>query len=518
VAVLSFAFSVGVGHFIASFISPASSPYQAVADAAVRLAPSWAVELGKGLVLPGLPAGRADKVGLLVGVGVVLVIVAIVAGFASRTSSNPGRAIVLGIGVIGLLAALSSPVFTVPDVAAPMAAIGSGLWAFGWLHDRAMIHAVHSALPTDGDLESGPGDPAHGVTRRRLFVSSSTIGFGAVFSGLVGTLLAPQPDTVTDAFGGAAPIRPTSPAKPLPAVADFAHRGSPTFLTSNRDFYRIDTALRVPVLDADQWSLRLHGMVDRELTFSYAELLSRPLIERPVTLTCVSNEVGGNLISTANFIGVSLREVLLEAGVHRDADQLFSTSVDGFTCGTPTSVVLEPDRDAMLALGMNGEHLPIEHGFPVRMVLPGLYGFVSATKWLVDLELTTFDAKQSYWLQRGWAQQAPIKTQSRIDRPSSGARVPAGRITFAGIAWAQHRGIVGVEVSLDNGPWKTAGLSTEVTTDTWRMWVIDLDVLPGTHRVTCRATDTSGVTQTAVPTAVIPNGASGWPHIDFVAT
>jgi len=274
----------------------------------------------------------------------------------------------------------------------------------------------------------------------------------------------------------------------------------------NDQFYRIDTALRLPAKAATDWSMKVHGLVERELTVTYQDLLNRPLIERPVTLTCVSNEVGGNLISTANFIGVSLRDLLLEAGVHPEANQLFSTSLDGFTAGTPTEVVMEPDRGAMLALGMNSAPLPLEHGYPVRMVVPGLYGYVSATKWLADLELTTFDAKQSYWLQRGWAQLAPIKTQSRIDRPRSGGSVAAGQVTAAGIAWAQHRGIAGVQVRLDGGPWQPARLSTEVGADTWRMWLVELTVPPGHHTLECRATDTTGVTQTEVEAPPVPDG------------
>jgi DMSO/TMAO reductase YedYZ molybdopterin-dependent catalytic subunit len=537
-SVLAIAAAVGAGHLVAGVVSPLSSPYQAVADAAVRLAPPALVEFGKALTLPGLPQGKADKFGLLLGVGVVLVLVAVFAGLASRSSPRPGRRVVIVLAVIGLAAVVSSPVFTLPDLVAPLATLGAGLWTFRWLHEKAMSLAVDRAAGSSG----APGPPpdtlgvappsfpppdtggaarhaasGESVSRRQLLVSSAAVGVGAAGAGIGGYLLGAGVDVAASQSDVAGTLRPAQPTPPLPAGADFAAQGTPTFLTENREFYRIDTALRLPAKAAADWSMKVHGLVERELTISYQDLLNRPLVERPVTLTCVSNEVGGNLISTANFIGVSLRDVLLEAGVKPGADQLFSTSLDGFTAGTPVDVVLEPGRGAMLALGMNSAPLPLEHGYPVRMVIPGLYGYVSATKWLADLEVTTFDAKQSYWLQRGWAQQAPIKTQSRIDRPRSGGSVPAGQLVAAGIAWAQHRGIAGVEVRVDGGPWQPAQLSTEVNSDTWRMWRVELTVPPGDHTLECRATDTTGVPQTPLLADPVPDGATGWPSIQLTA-
>ncbi|HEX4247059.1 MAG TPA: molybdopterin-dependent oxidoreductase [Pseudonocardia sp.] len=554
-SVLGFGAAVGVGHLVAGVVSPLSSPYQAVADAVVRLAPSGLVEFGKSLALPGLPAGKADKFGLLLGVGVVLVLVAVLAGLASRRDVRPGRRVITGLGLVGLAAVVSSPVFTLPDVVAPLASLGAGLWAFRWLHERAMALAVDRAASSaanpvasrvavvprgraDPDAGPDPDDPPstvpiprlpgpggrarhtgppEEVSRRQLLLGSAAVGVGAAGAGVGGYLLGAGVDVADSQSQVAEALHPAQPAAPLPAGADFAAQGTPTFLTANRDFYRIDTALRLPAKAATDWSMKVHGLVERELMITYQDLLDRPLIERPVTLTCVSNEVGGNLISTANFLGVSLRDLLLEAGVRPGADQLFSTSLDGFTAGTPVEVVLEPDRGAMLALGMNAGPLPLEHGYPVRMVVPGLYGFVSATKWLADLELTTFDAKQSYWLQRGWSQQAPIKTQSRIDRPQQGSSVPAGPFTAAGIAWAQHRGISNVEVRMDGGAWQQAQLSTEVSSDTWRMWRIDLTVPPGNHLLECRATDRTGQTQTAVHADPVPDGATGWPSVQLTA-
>ena len=542
-SVLAFGAALGIGHLVAGVVSPVSSPYQAVADAAVRLAPPGLVEVGKHLTLPGLPEGKADKFGLLLGVGVVVLLVAVAAGLISRRDPRPGRRVVMVLGVLGLAAVISSPVFTLPDLVAPLASMGAGLWAFRLLHETAIgraetvIAGEHARGGDGGDggaAGSPPGGGARhsrpdgggwpggrrpgrdtGVSRRRLLTSSAAVGVGAVGAGALGSVMGAGVDLAESQAGVAGQLRPRTPAPPIPAGADFVPAGTPSFLTANKDFYRIDTALRLPVKAANDWSMSVHGMVERPITVRYADLLRRPLVERTVTLTCVSNEVGGNLISTANFVGVDLRDLLVEAGVRPGADQLWSTSLDGWTCGTPTDVVMEPDRGAMLALGMNGAPLPLEHGYPVRMVVPGLYGFVSATKWLADLELTTFDAKQSYWLQRGWAQKAPIKTESRIDKPRGFDTVPAGGFTAAGIAWAQHRGISKVEVRLDGGPWRDAQLATEVSRDTWRMWKITLNPPPGDHFMEVRAVDTTGQAQVQDRVPPIPDGASGWPSVQF---
>ena len=369
--------------------------------------------------------------------------------------------------------------------------------------------------------ERTPDEPteAIGPTRRRVLAGwAAAVGLLSVGAGAAGWLIGGRTQSsrqaVTDQLAG---LPVAEPAPPIPPGAAFPESGTPPFRTPNPDFYRIDTALRVPTLSAADWTLRVHGMVDRELTLRYADLLARPLVARTITLTCVSNPVGGDLISTATFLGVELRDILLDAGVQTGADQLLSTSSDGWTAGTPIDVLLEPDRGALLAIGMNDEPLPPEHGFPVRMVVPGLYGYVSATKWLTDLEATTFDAAQAYWLQRGWAEQAPIKTQSRIDFPRRFTSVPAGRLTVAGIAWAQHTGIDRVEVRVDSGPWRPAELATEVNYDTWRMWRIDVDVPAGQHTVQSRATDRTGATQTEAVADVIPDGATGWPAVPFSA-
>ena len=339
---------------------------------------------------------------------------------------------------------------------------------------------------------------------------------GAGIAAVVG-LVAGTSSIAEDARAAVGPLVPARTAPPLPADADFAKLGSPPFLTPNGDFYRIDTALVVPQIRTEDWSLKIHGMVDKEVTFSYADIRNRPLVERRVTLTCVSNEVGGPLISNATWLGVDLVDLLDEAGVRPGAEQMFATSGDGWTCGTPANVALDPQRGAMLAIGMNGEPLPIEHGFPARIVIPGLYGYVSATKWVESLEFTKWDARQSYWLNRGWAEQAPIKTESRIDTPTGFAGVTAGKVRLAGTAWAQHTGIAKVEVRLDQGAWQPATLSAEVSKDTWRMWWIELDVPTGTHQAFVRATDQDGYTQTENRADPVPDGATGWHSVTLDA-
>jgi DMSO/TMAO reductase YedYZ molybdopterin-dependent catalytic subunit len=271
----------------------------------------------------------------------------------------------------------------------------------------------------------------------------------------------------------------------------------------------VDTALTVPQVAADGWKLRVHGMVDHPLTITYEQLLERPLIERDITLTCVSNEVGGPYIGNARWLGARLADLLREAGLHPNASQLVSRSSDGMTIGTPASVVMD-GRDAMLAVGMNGEPLPVEHGFPVRMVVPGLYGYVSACKWIVDIEATTFAKYDAYWVDRGWAQQAPIKTESRIDTPRDGATRSPGTVQVAGVAWAQHRGIRKVEVQVDGGPWHEARLAAAPTTDTWRQWVWSWPATKGDHTLKVRATDTAGTTQTSDEAPPLPDGATGY--------
>jgi DMSO/TMAO reductase YedYZ molybdopterin-dependent catalytic subunit len=310
------------------------------------------------------------------------------------------------------------------------------------------------------------------------------------------------------------PTPSAAPPMPTPAVAtDLKIAGLTPYRTPNDDFYRIDTALIVPKIEAEDWRLRIHGMVDREIELTLDEILARPLVERDITLACVSNEIGDNLIGNATWTGVLIKPLLEEAGIREGADQLLSRSSDGFTAGTPLAVLMD-GRDAMLAVTMNGEPLPLKHGFPVRMVVPGLYGYVSATKWLVDMKVTTFDADEGYWIPRGWARRAPIKTMSRIDTPGHGRRLTEGTVPIAGVAWAQHKGVERVEVRVDDGPWVPAQLAGEHSIDTWRQWVYRWDATRGSHTIAVRATDKTGYTQTSRERPPIPDGATGWHTVD----
>lgn len=500
IGLLAVGAALGTGHLVAAFISPSSSPYLAVGDTVIRFSPQFLTEFAKETF------GTADKPVLLGGMAVVIGLVAAAAGLASRLRPTPGVTVVTVLGVLGFLAVIFAPAFAPLDLVAPAVSLVAGVGVFRLLHAQALR-----------TFDPAGGQGGTQVSRRKVLIgSSAAVGLGALVAGGVGQLFGRgvgDSRQASTARIAAATLAETAPA--IPAGADFAPLGTPSFITPNDQFYRIDVALRIPSQAASDWSMRIHGMVDNEITLTYDDLLARPLVERTITMTCVSNPVGGNLVSTANFIGVDLRDILLEAGVRPGADQVFATSIDGWYTGTPTDVIMEPDRGALLAIGMNGEALPPEHGFPVRMLVPGLYGYISATKWIADMELTTFADKQSYWLERGWAERGPIKTQSRIDFPRGFASVPAGTVTVAGIAWAQHTGVDRVEVRMDGGPWREAELATEVNYDTWRMWKIDFDLTPGSHTVQTRTTDRSGETQTEMRADPVPDGASGWPATIF---
>ena len=364
-----------------------------------------------------------------------------------------------------------------------------------------------------------PGEPppAHRWTyqpprrpeRRHFLVVSGVAAATAAVTAFAGRELNAR-QSVTQARAALRFPRPATPAPPLPAGSDLRLEGLSPFVTPNGPFYRVDTAIILPQVAPDTWHLRVHGMVEREITISFAELLRRPLIEHYVTLTCVSDPVAGPYVGNAKWLGASLADLIREARPRAGASQLLCTSTDGFTSGTPLEVVLD-GRDALLAVAMNGTSLPVEHGFPARMVIPGLYGYVSATKWVTDIKVTTFQAETAYWVQRGWSQQAPIKTESRIDIPFGGATLARGRTAVAGVAWAQHRGIAAVEVRVDGGPWHQATLAAVPGIDTWRQWAWYWDATPGNHTIEARATDATGHTQTALQAPTTPNGATGYP-------
>ncbi len=350
------------------------------------------------------------------------------------------------------------------------------------------------------------------VADRRAFLrAASLVAGGAVIAGTGAGL-------VKRNRGGA--LAQVREAITLPAAADPARPlpvgTAPGFVTANADFYRVDTALTIPRIDVGTWSLRVHGMVGEEVELSFADLLERPLIERDITLNCVSNQVGGPYIGTARWLGVPLAPLLRELGIRPGADQVVARSAEGMTIGTPVETVLD-GRDTMLCVGMNGEPLPLVHGFPVRMLTPGLYGYAGACKWMTELELTTFADFDAYWVRRGWGARGPVKTASRIDKPQPFTRVAAGAVTAAGVAWAQGRGIRSVEVRVDDGDWNAAELLPVPSTDTWVQWRWSWTAEPGPHTLTVRATDGTGAVQAEQRATPFPDGATGWHSITMTA-
>jgi DMSO/TMAO reductase YedYZ molybdopterin-dependent catalytic subunit len=469
-------------------VRPAASPIIAVGNRFIEFTPvavkEWAISV----------FGPNDKSALLTGIYLSLVLFAVLVGLLASRSPALGIAGIAVLGAIGIYCAATAqghrPADVIPSIVAGV--VGA-----------ATLAGLLAAIRPRGDTV----DPS-GIDRRRLLQAG---GLAAAFA-VVGTFLGrgwQHERNLARARSALTLPAAASPAPPLPAGTDLG-KGAVPFVTPNAKFYRVDTALAVPEVDPNTWTLRVHGRVDREITLRYSELVARPLIERWITLCCVSNEIGGDLISNARFLGARLADVLREAGIHPDADQLVATSADGMTIGTPTAAVLD-GRDAMLAIGMNGEPLPLNHGFPVRMVVPGLYGYVSACKWIVDIEATTFADTDAYWVARGYAQHPPIQLSSRIDTPKSTAALPVGQsIAIAGIAWDQHVGVSAVQVQIDGGAWQDARLARVPSIDTWRQWVFPWTVpSPGTHRIAVRAVAANGTKQDETLRDSFPSGATG---------
>jgi DMSO/TMAO reductase YedYZ molybdopterin-dependent catalytic subunit len=496
-----------VAQLAAGLIGAASSPMIAVGSTAIDATPEWL----KNFAIRTF--GTQDKRALLIGIGAMMAVAAVIVGAVSVRRPRAGVIGICVFGGIGVLASITRLANGPADAIPSFIGVAAGLVAYDRLRDAASLPPVDRRRARRGgrsrtpERSDGQSLEPRGVDRRRFLWRGVAAAGLASISGLLGQYLVRRADASASRASVRIP-KPADVAPPPPAGADLRIPGLSTFITPNDSFYRIDTALFVPAVDAAGWSLRIHGMVQREIAIDFATLLKRPLIERDITLTCVSNQVGGRLIGNARWIGAPLRDLLEEAGVNPRASQIVSRSTDGFTVGTPTALAMD-GRDSMLAVGMNGEPLPLEHGFPVRMIVPGLYGYVSATKWIVDIELTTFDAFDAYWVRRGWAQGAPIKTESRIDTPKASASVQAGVIPVAGVAWAQHRGVKGVEVSVDGGAWVPAELAAQDTVDTWRQWLYRWDATPGRHSLAVRATDDTGATQDASLVPPFPSGATG---------
>ncbi len=455
--------------------------------------------------------GTSDKAALLI--GIVIVSVAIGAALGRAAVTRPWIAIVgfCGFGVVGFVAgALDEQASTVVAALAAIAAAGAGL-ATLFVLLRVASSRNGSPIRTTRTIES-PADPA--ATRRAFFGWAGAAGAFAIGITALGRSLAGQSKA---ALARAAVTLPRAtnagtvgPSGTVLADETLGIDGLTPYLVPNDDFYRIDTALIVPEVDPATWSLQVGGMVDHPFELTYDEILAMPQIEQTVTLSCVSNSVGGDLVGNARWQGIPLGALLERAGVQPGADQILGRSVDGWTGGFPTELATD-GRVAMLAVGMNGEPLPIPHGFPARLVISGLYGYVSATKWITELTLTTWDAADGYWIDKGWAKDGPVKTQSRIDVPRAGTRLDAGSTKIAGVAWAPNKGIARVEVQIDGGDWHEARLGDAVATSTWVQWVLDWDAPSGDHDIRVRATDGDGETQTEQRTNVAPDGASGWP-------
>ena len=489
--------AVTIGMLVAGIIDVVS-PIDAVGSEFIDHVPPWLKELAIQWF------GTNDKRALRVGIVVTLAIAALVVGFLAVRRIAAGIVGIAAFGLVGALISVNRPGESASAALPPLigAAVGVAvlMWLIRLLSPRAVERPGRSRVPLGWD-------------RRRFLVSTGSAAAAAVVAGaLAETLERQRVEAIDDSRPDRLPDVAATGSLPtaVPNVPAGATLSPVTpFITPNGEFYRIDTALSFPRITLSKWKVTITGMVDNPMTLTYDDLLARPQIERIVTLACVSNEVGGDLISNASWQGVLLADILGEAGVQPGAEQIYSESLDGWTCGFPVPVALD-GRDAMIALGMNGEPLPIEHGFPARLVVPGLYGYVSATKWLKSIELTTWAAEEGFWVPRGWARDAPIKTHSRIDVPRAGERVAVGAAKIAGIAWAQHRGVAAVEVRIDDGPWQQARLGTDVTDDAWRQWVLDWDARPGNYTIQVRATDKAGDVQTADVAPPDPDGATGY--------
>ncbi len=495
--------AVAVSEGVAAVLSGVTSPLLAVGNRAVDAAPrpvkEWAIET----------FGTADKPVLIGGVITAVALLAVVAGALGARRPRFAVGLFLLLVAVATLAALTDRAATAGTALRLLPALA--LVVVGLPSLLALLRALRE--PAEPAEPGEPGEPGTAGVPRRSFLRAAA---GVAGVAVVGGVLA-------KAYGGLAATasraglrlpRPASPAPAVPPGVEVGVDGVTPYLTDNADFYRVDTALRVPDVPLEGWTLRIHGMVDTELNLSFADLVGRDdLVERRITLTCVSNPVGGEYLGNATWLGVPLHALLAEAGVQEGADAVKSTSADDFTAGTPLSALTDTGRGALVAVGMNGEPLPLEHGFPARMVTPGLYGYVSATKWLVDLEVTRFADFEAYWTTRGYAAEAPIKTSSRIDVPRSFARVDAGRTPVAGVAWSQDRGIERVEVRVDRGAWQEADLGAVDNLDTWRQWVWYWDATPGNHTLEVRATDATGATQTSRRAPIAPDGSTGWDSV-----
>ena len=496
--VVSALVTLTTAHLVAALLDPGASPLGAVGDAFIDLTPRWLKDAAIAAF------GVNDKSALLVGMVVVVAVLAAATGVLAHRAPHAGTGAVLALGGVSAIAATSRGDAT--SLAAVPSLVGA---AVGAVCLAVLVRRL-------GRTDAGDAPPV-AADRRSFLQLAAGLSAVAVLAAVAGSVAGSVRRTAASARDLLTLPRPARAAPAVPAGAQAPVAGVADVVTANHDFYRIDTAFVVPQVDPETWTLRVHGLVEREVTMTFAELLDADLVEAFVTLTCVSNPIGGDLAGNARWLGLPVREVLSMAGPLAGADMVLSRSADGFTASTPLPVLTD-DRDAMLAVGMNGEPLPLEHGFPVRMVVPGLYGYVSATKWLVDLEVTRFADQQAYWTQRGWSELGPVKTASRIEVPRAGARLAAGDVAVGGTAWAQHTGVTAVEVQVDDGPWEPVLLADEISVDTWRQWSWQWQATPGEHTLRVRATDAADGTQTGEQAGVLPDGATGWHEVAVTVT
>ena len=490
-------FAVCVGTFIAVLLDVVT-PLNAVGSEFIDHTPKWL----KNLAIQAF--GTNDKAVLKIGMLISISCLALFAGLLARHKRVTGVSIIASFGIFGGLISAARP---------SQSALALVPSLFGAIFGCRLLNKLIKTI-TKYDLPiaypSESRAPLGWDRRRFISTASKTVLISAIFGAIanrlenkkISEIRQAAPDSLPKISAGNGLAATKSPA----GTQIFAET---PFITPNKDFYRIDTALSLPRIDIKTWKLNIGGMVKTPLTLSYQDLLARPMVERTITICCVSNEVGGPYIGNAVWQGVLLADLLIEAGVDPRAEQIFGTSADGWTCGFPIGAAVD-GRDAMIAIGMNGTALPLEHGYPARVIIPGLYGYVSATKWITNLDLTTWSEAQGYWVPLGWSRDAPIKTQSRIDVPRRDETVRAGRIAIAGVAWAQHRGIEKVEVRIDSEEWKLAILALDFSDDTWRQWKYEFDAKPGEYQVQVRATNKTGETQTQEVSRPDPDGATGY--------
>ncbi len=557
--VLATAAALGVAQLVAGLTGPLGSPVDAIGEVAINHTPDSVKEFAI------THFGSHDKDALVTGILAILVVAAAVAGAIAVRRLAFGLGVLALFGTAGVAAAVSQPTASAVDVLPVLAGIAVAAVALVALirAARAAFRPLSPSVATEGSPSAGPSvaeaapgaawipagpvsppagpagregmpsqpagrpeptrppeppgpEPRPDSGRRRFLLTGAGVAVVAAAGGGAGQLLLGRFSVASSRAQVRLPA-PAVAARPIPAGARLPVGGISPFVTPNANFYRVDTDLVVPQVAPDSWTLRIDGMVARPVEINFGELLRMPLTEADITLVCVSNVVGGPYAGNARWLGVPLAGLLRKAGIRAGADQVLSTGTDGMTISTPLQAILD-GRNALVAVGMNGQPLPVAHGFPARMLVPGFYGYVSATKWLTRLTVTTFARQQAYWTQRGYAQQAPIKTESRIDVPKPLASVSAGRVPVAGVAWAPHRGIDAVDVSVDNGPWQPAQLAAADGIDTWRQWMWVWDAKPGLHSLRVRATDGTGTPQTSQEAGPVPNGSSGWESVVVTVT